>query len=150
MPYLPTNTGPMPSLMEMVYDISNKQLERKRLLKEKTMGRMKEYLIAMEEEEDTLRSAKEIMNADPTEEDMKPDPVNSPSHYKLNHKGIECIVAMEAMLTPEEFRGYLRGNSFKYRWRYRYKNRPVEDLEKAQWYENKLLEFERDCEENDF
>ena len=42
------------------------------------------------------------------------------------------------MLNREEFIGYLRGNSLKYRWRFRYKN-GVEDLKKAEWYENKLL-----------
>lgn len=71
------------------------------------------------------------------------DMVNNPDHYNLNHKGIECIDAIEAMLTPEEFRGYLRGNSFKYRWRYRYKNNPIQDLSKAEWYEKRLLELEK-------
>lgn len=67
------------------------------------------------------------------------DNVNSPAHYSKNHKGIECIDAMEAMLTPEEFLGYLRGNIQKYTWRYKYKN-GLEDLKKAQWYLNKLIE----------
>jgi hypothetical protein len=35
------------------------------------------------------------------------DNVNSPNHYASH--SIECIVAMEAMLSPEEFIGYLRG-----------------------------------------
>ena len=42
------------------------------------------------------------------------------------------------MLTKEEFIGYLRGNSHKYRWRFTYKN-GIEDLKKAEWYEKKLL-----------
>ena len=37
--------------------------------------------------------------------------------------------------------GYLRGNSLKYRWRMRYKSNPVQDMEKAQWYEKKLMQF---------
>jgi uncharacterized protein YegP (UPF0339 family) len=41
------------------------------------------------------------------------------------------------MLSPEEFIGYLRGNSFKYRWRFRYKN-GLEDINKSEWYEKKL------------
>lgn len=65
-----------------------------------------------------------------------PDPVNSPSHY--NTGGIECFDAMSAMLTREEMIGYLRGNSFKYRWRFRHKG-GAEDLRKAEWYEKKLL-----------
>ena len=64
------------------------------------------------------------------------DTVNHPSHYTAG--GIECYDAMRAMLTDEEMIGYLRGNSFKYRWRFRHKN-GAEDLKKAEWYEQKLL-----------
>jgi hypothetical protein len=64
------------------------------------------------------------------------DKVNHPEHY--NQGTIECIDAIEAMLTHEEFVGYLRGNSLKYRWRFRYKN-GIEDLRKAEWYEKRLL-----------
>ena len=35
--------------------------------------------------------------------------VNNPPHY--NRGKVECIEAIEAMLTKEEFIGYLRGNS---------------------------------------
>tara|TARA_X000001388_G_C2203803_1_gene112318 strand:- start:59 stop:286 length:228 start_codon:yes stop_codon:yes gene_type:complete len=66
---------------------------------------------------------------------MKNDVVNNPKHY--NQGLIECIDAIQAMLSPEEFVGYLRGNSLKYRWRFRYKN-GLEDLEKAEWYEKRL------------
>ncbi len=65
----------------------------------------------------------------------KKDLVNHPPHY--NQGDIECIDAIEAMLSPEEFIGYLRGNSFKYRWRFRYKN-GLEDINKSEWYEKKL------------
>ena len=64
------------------------------------------------------------------------DKVNHPEHY--NQGTIECIDAIEAMLSHEEFVGYLRGNSLKYRWRFRYKN-GIEDLRKAEWYEKRLL-----------
>ena len=70
------------------------------------------------------------------EEEMK-DLINNPPHY--NKGGIECIDAIEAMLTHEEFVGYLRGNSLKYRWRFRYKD-GLTDCKKAGWYENKLME----------
>ena len=65
------------------------------------------------------------------------DAVNNPSHY--NAKGVEAIVAIEASMSDEEFRGYLKGNCMKYMWRYNYKGKPVEDLQKAQWYLNKLI-----------
>ena len=70
------------------------------------------------------------------QEEDKQDMVNHPIHY--NKAGIETIDALEAMLT-NGFDYYLQGNIIKYIWRYRYKN-GVEDLKKAQWYLNKLIE----------
>ena len=70
--------------------------------------------------------------------EIKGDLVNNPPHY--NKGAIECIDAIEAMLTNEEYVGYLRGNSLKYRWRFRYKN-GIQDLEKAEWYEQRLMEI---------
>lgn len=64
------------------------------------------------------------------------DMVNSPPHY--NQAGIECIDAIQAA-TDEGYEYYLQGNIMKYVWRYRYKN-GIEDLKKAQWYLNKLIE----------
>jgi hypothetical protein len=64
------------------------------------------------------------------------DLVNSPSHYASG--GLECITAMEASMSPEEFQGYLRGNIFKYCWRFRNKN-GVQDLQKARWYIDMLI-----------
>ena len=65
------------------------------------------------------------------------DNVNKPPHY--NNGDIECIDAIKAMLTKEEYIGYLRGNTLKYRWRMWYKGKPIEDLSKAAWYDEKLL-----------
>jgi hypothetical protein len=64
------------------------------------------------------------------------DNVNSPPHY--NKSGIECIDAIRAA-TDNGFEYYLQGNILKYIWRYRYKN-GTEDLKKAQWYLNKLIQ----------
>jgi len=38
-----------------------------------------------------------------------------------------------------EYRGYLKGNIQKYIWRYNDKLKPQEDLKKAQWYLNQLI-----------
>lgn len=67
-----------------------------------------------------------------------PDNVDHPSHY--NQGDIECIDALKACLTPEEFRGFLKGNTIKYLWRSEDKGNPVEDLEKAAWYLDRLIE----------
>lgn len=64
------------------------------------------------------------------------DMVNKPPHY--NQAGIECVDAIAAA-TDGGFEYYLQGNIIKYLWRYRYKN-GNEDLKKAQWYLNRLLE----------
>ena len=65
----------------------------------------------------------------------KIDLVNSPPHY--NQQKVECIDAIQSA-TDDGFEFYLQGNILKYIWRYRYKN-GVEDLQKAQWYLNKLI-----------
>ena len=58
------------------------------------------------------------------------DPIARPRHYAGTY-GMECIDAIRNMLSPEEFRGFLRGNQLKYLWRYNRKN-GLEDLRKAQ------------------
>ena len=63
------------------------------------------------------------------------DMVNSPPHY--NDGDIECIDAIEASMTKQAFRGYLKGNMLKYIWRYENKG-GKEDLDKADWYLTKL------------
>jgi hypothetical protein len=64
------------------------------------------------------------------------DMVNKPPHYQGN--GVECIEAIQAALTPEEFRGYLKGNAMKYIWRERTKGQD-ESVQKAEWYLKRLL-----------
>ena len=66
-----------------------------------------------------------------------PDPVNAPQHY--NTGNIECIEAIQESMSVEAFKGYLKGNCLKYLWRYDYKGKPSEDLEKAGWYLNRLI-----------
>ena len=67
------------------------------------------------------------------------DPVEKPIHYAAS--SVECIDAIEAQMTPEEFRGYLKGNVVKYLWRERKKG-GKESLKKAKWYLNKLIDLE--------
>mgnify|MGYP000987178862 CR=1 FL=1 len=73
------------------------------------------------------------------------DDVNSPSHYRQGK--IEAIQYIRDILTREEFIGYCRGNIAKYLHRYRYKNKPTEDVRKAQWYSNELLVAEEMTDE---
>ena len=66
-----------------------------------------------------------------------PDPVNNPQHY--NTGNIECIEAIQESMSSEALKGYLKGNTMKYLWRYDYKGKASEDLEKAGWYLNRLI-----------
>jgi hypothetical protein len=70
------------------------------------------------------------------------DPVSAPAHYTSGT--IECIDAIEAMLTVDEFRGFLRGNIVKYQWRYRQKG-GAQDLDKSSWYLDRLKRLEASC-----
>lgn len=65
------------------------------------------------------------------------DNVNHPNHYTVG--GIEVIDYIKAKLTPEQFEGYLLGNVIKYVSRHGHKN-GLEDLRKAQWCLNKVVE----------
>ena len=68
---------------------------------------------------------------------MVSDNVNQPAHYTSG--SIECIDAIRAALTPEEFRGFCKGNVIKYTWRERIKGGD-ESLKKAEWYLKRLTE----------
>ena len=96
------------------------------------MSRYEQYMVRRLREEEQERAGKEAYG--------NLDVVNSPSHY--NQAGIECIEAIAAA-TDNGFEYYLQGNIIKYIWRYRYKN-DIEDLKKAQWYINKLIETKGD------
>jgi len=76
---------------------------------------------------------------DTSGDDIKEDLVNHPSHYTDGN--IECIEAIEAQLTPEEYRGYLKGNVAKYIWREKNKG-GIQSLQKAQWYLTRLVDIE--------
>ena len=71
------------------------------------------------------------------EDKIESDNVNHPSHY--TDGSIECIEAIEAQLSKEEYRGYLKGNIAKYLWREKHKG-GVESLKKAEWYLKRLIE----------
>jgi hypothetical protein len=64
------------------------------------------------------------------------DPVNHPDHYTAGN--IECIDAIQAALTPEQFIGYCRGNAIKYIWRADRKG-GIQDLQEAIWYLNRAI-----------
>lgn len=85
-------------------------------------------------------------NLDPCDlwESKDEEKVNHPSHYQGAH---ECIEEIKAMLTPEEYRGFLKGTFLKYRYRKGRKdgNSAEQDESKAEWYMDRLMkEVEKD------
>lgn len=67
------------------------------------------------------------------------DMVNNPPHYKLSN-GMEVIDIIEAALTEEEFRGYLKGNDLKYIYREPHKGNSEQDVAKSIWYAERYKE----------
>lgn len=61
----------------------------------------------------------------------------SPDHYKKG--GIDVITILKAKISPEEFKGFCKGNILKYVMRADHKN-GVEDLKKARVYLDWLIE----------
>ena len=62
--------------------------------------------------------------------------VNKPAHYQTE-SGMEAIDVIEAFLTPEEARGFRKGNALKYILRSGKKDSMKQDLQKALWYVNR-------------
>ena len=90
----------------------------KALVEEEQLERQEEYVVKVSKED-------------------RVDLVNNPQHY--NSGNIECIEAIAESMSNEQFKGYLKGNCMKYLWRYDYKGKAAEDLQKAGWYLNKLI-----------
>lgn len=67
------------------------------------------------------------------------DLINKPDHYHKN--GIDVIGFAQMQLPPEQLKGFCRVNVLKYVTRYDRKN-GVQDLEKARFYIDKLIELE--------
>jgi len=59
------------------------------------------------------------------------DAVN-PEHYKKGD--VECIDAIRSALTPDEWRGFLKGTAIAYLWRLGHKDAPEQDARKTAWY----------------
>lgn len=66
--------------------------------------------------------------------------VNHPAHY--NAGDIECIDALEAAVSGlQGIEAFCTANAIKYLWRWKRKN-GAEDLKKAKWYIDQLIERE--------
>ena len=75
------------------------------------------------------------------------DMVNHPNHYTNTGipSGIECWDHYELAMTPDEFRGAMKNNLYKYIFRAGHKDpaRQIEDLKKCIAYLNRWIKFEK-------
>lgn len=71
------------------------------------------------------------------------DDVNHPKHYTQGN--VECIDALEAAtVNLQGIEAVCTANAIKYLWRWKQKN-GAEDLKKAKWYIDKLMQEEGGC-----
>lgn len=75
----------------------------------------------------------DVSVADVKSTDTMNDAVHHPSHYTLPGLDIESVDVIRAVLTPEEFKGWCKGNALKYSLRAGRKDptKEVQDLAKA-------------------
>lgn len=95
-----------------------------------------EYPDVIEKNYDIIFGNKSELNKDNKPEDM----VNHPSHYTSG--GVECIDAITAALSKydDPVDAWLVGQVIKYLWRAPLKGKYDEDIKKAQFYLNRLVE----------
>ena len=85
-------------------------------------------------DEEIIKAYKKIFDKNRSYTDEK---VNHPVHYQGKN---ECIDVMVAMFGKEAVKHFCMCNAYKYRFRADMKN-GAEDIEKAEWYESKLIEL---------
>lgn len=73
------------------------------------------------------------------EEDKKV--IDHPARYNGGSE-YECYKVLQNWLTEEQYKGFLLGNTLKYLCRLGKKDNNVQELKKARWYLDKLIEEE--------
>ena len=74
-----------------------------------------------------------------TDKAAEADMINHPPHYNQSDE-IECIDAIKVALGEEGFKAYCRGNALKYTWRANHKGNHDQDVQKAIWYMNRIIQ----------
>ena len=65
--------------------------------------------------------------------------INHPERYG-GDSVYECIKVLKAWLSEEVYRGFLQGNAIKYLCRLGKKDERAQELKKARWYIDRLIE----------
>tara|TARA_R110001606_G_scaffold395952_1_gene569219 strand:- start:922 stop:1146 length:225 start_codon:yes stop_codon:yes gene_type:complete len=69
---------------------------------------------------------------------MKVDMINAPPHYTKG--AIQFLDYLKQQLSKEGYLGFLEASVMKYMHRHKLKDANIEDLEKANFYLNRLIE----------
>jgi len=94
--------------------------------------RYRRYLMDLKEKVNGI--SEEDFTVNPERYDL----INNPMHYTVG--GYEALDVIKAKLSPEEFRGYCKGNILKYVMRANYKGHHDQDCDKAQYYAKELAD----------
>lgn len=76
------------------------------------------------------------------------DEIKNPPHYHRN--GIDVIGFSELQFDSAELKGFYRINALKYVTRYHKKGTPLQDLQKAKFYIDKLIQMEREDDADEY
>lgn len=104
---------------------------------EKDLNAVLEFLI------DYNELLKEMVHNRKQEMEANAEAVNHPAHYQGKR---ECIEVMRALFGDNAVMGFCKCNSFKYRFRQDGKG-GAEDVQKAEWYEDYLIQMQKEHEE---
>ncbi len=77
---------------------------------------------------------------------VTPDAVNSPKHYSVFEK-LEAIEVIASAMTADQFYGYCLGNILKYRLRAGGKDDVMQELGKADKYQELFTQFKHLCKD---
>lgn len=78
--------------------------------------------------------------------ESKPDAVNHPKHYAVFEQ-LEAIEVIASSMTTEQFYGYCLGNILKYRLRAGGKDDVMQELGKADKYQELFTQFKSLCKD---
>lgn len=92
------------------------------------------------------RECKNTAVTDSEEYNARPDMFEPATNPEPETENIECIDAMKSAFGAAQLAVYCKIAAFKYIWRCEYKN-GAEDVKKAIWYLNKLLELKGDADD---
>lgn len=114
--------------------------------RERLVGDNYEYTVEGKNGESEFFNEYELQLLGRTREVAKPDAVNHPKHYAVFEQ-LEAIEVIASSMTTEQFYGYCLGNILKYRLRAGGKDDVMQELGKADKYQELFSKFKPLCQD---